>query len=234
MTPDELLSTTRSVRRRLDLSRPVDLAVVTRCVEIALQAPNGGNSQRWHWVIVTDPELRARIGAVYRRAFEGRYPPPQDPPPQDPPPQDVPPSAADREPPSAHERMMRSSRHLAAHLHEVPVLVIPCLRVPGGRLPEGSQAGTWGSLLPAVWSYMLAARARGLGAAWTSVHLDFEQEVAELLGLPDDVRQGALIPTAHLLGSRLRPAPRGSVEEVLHFDGWTTPPAGTGGGAPDA
>ncbi len=207
LTPDELLTTTRSVRRRLDLSRPVDLAVVRECIEVALQAPNGGNSQRWHWLVVTDPALRAGIAAVYRRSFEARNRPVQGPPDDA-----VDPGTA---------RMLESGRHLAEHLHEVPVLVIPCLELRDGRLPEGSQAGLWGSLLPAAWSYMLAARARGLGSAWTTVHLVGEQEVADLLGLPPGVRQGALIPTAQVLGSGFRPAARRPVESVLHFDGWT-------------
>ncbi|MEV7617166.1 nitroreductase family protein [Streptomyces sp. NPDC089799] len=210
LSPDELLTTTRSVRRRLDPSRPLDLALVKECVEIAQQAPNGGNTQRWHWLVVADPELRCRIAAVYRRAFEARNPPadlPAGPPPATP-------------EQGAHARMMASGRHLADRLHEIPVLVIPCLRLSGKGLPEGSQAGLWGSLLPAAWSYMLAARARGLGTAWTTAHLDAEQEVAALLGLPEDVRQGALIPTAHVLGDGFRPAPRRPVESVLHLDGW--------------
>ena len=204
MTPDELLTTTRSVRRRLNLSEAVDLALVKECIEIALQAPNGGNRQRWGWVVVADAGLRAEIGTVYRRAFERRYPPNLD--------------LGDEALPEA--RTVHSGRYLATHLHEVPVLVIPCLRVPDGLLPEGNQAGLWGSLLPATWSYMLAARARGLGTAWTSVHLDAEQEVADLLGLPDGVRQGALIPTAHVLGTGFRRGARIPVKSVLHLDGW--------------
>ncbi|MFD5088032.1 nitroreductase family protein [Kitasatospora sp. NPDC058406] len=217
LTPDELLTTTRTVRRRLDLSRPLDLAVVKECLEIALQAPNGGNTQHWHWLVVTDPDLRRRIAAVYRRVFDARYPSGERPP------------ATPEE--EATARMVASGRHLAVHLHEVPVLVIPCLRLRGGRLPAGSQAGLWGSLLPGAWSYMLAARSRGLGTAWTTVHLDAEQEVAALLGLPDDVRQGALIPTAHVLGEGFRPAARRPVESVLHLDGWAG--RAWGGGSDD-
>ncbi|MEV6974017.1 nitroreductase family protein [Kitasatospora sp. NPDC093806] len=209
LTPDELLTTTRAVRRRLDLARPLDLAVVRECVEIALQAPNGGNTQRWQWLVVVDPAQRARIAAVYRRAFEARYPP----------------SAAATDAAGAgtggvSDRMLAGGRHLAAHLHEVPVLVIPCLDLRGRPLPPGNQAGVWGSLLPAAWSYMLAARARGLGTAWTTVHLDAEEEVAAILGLPPEVRQGLLIPTAHALGEGFRPAPRRPVESVWHLDGW--------------
>ena len=207
LTPDELLTTTRSVRRRLDLDRPVDLAVVRDCVRVALQAPTGGNAQRWHWLVVTDPALRGAIGGCYRRSWQ-RY-------------------SADRhrartgEPGPGQRRVEDSAAHLADVLDRVPVLVIPCLEA--ATLPEGSQAGLWGSLLPAAWSYMLAARARGLGTAWTTLHLRYEREVAELLGLPGHVRQGALIPTAHYTGSGFRPAARVPVEEVLHVDGWTQP-----------
>ncbi|MGW7452465.1 nitroreductase family protein [Streptomyces sp. NPDC054787] len=215
LSADELLTTTRSVRRRLDLTRPLDLAVVKECVEIALQAPNGGNTQRWHWLVVTDAALRAEIGSVYRRAFEARYPPAEAS-------AGATPAIPDAPVQDATARMMTSGRHLAAHLHEVPVLVIPCLQLREGQFPEGSQAGLWGSLLPAAWSYMLAARARGLGTAWTTVHLDAEQEVAGLLGLPPGVRQGALIPTAHVLGEGFRPAPRKPVDSVLHLNGWTS------------
>jgi nitroreductase len=102
----------------------------------------------------------------------------------------------------------------------VPVLVIPCLEVADGRLPAGNQAGLWASLLPAAWSYALAARSRGLVTAWTAVHLDREREVADLLGLPPTVRQGALLPTAHPLRGTFRPGPRLPLEQVLHHDGW--------------
>lgn len=203
LTPDELLTTTRSVRRRLDLDRPVELAVVRECVRIALQAPTGGNAQRWHWVVVTDPALRESIGGYYRRSWQ-LY------------------SAGfeKREPDAGRQRVTDSAAHLADVLGRVPVLLIPCLEA--ATLPEGSQAGLWGSLLPAAWSYMLAARARGLGTAWTTLHLRYEQEIAELLGLPAAVRQGALIPTAYYTGTSFRPATRVPVEEVLHVDGWGT------------
>ncbi|MFE7192655.1 nitroreductase family protein [Kitasatospora sp. NPDC057541] len=215
-TPDELLTTTRSVRLRLDPTRPVDLDQVRACVEIALQAPNGGNTQRWHWLVVTDDDLRKRIAEVYRRVFEVRYPPS---------------ASAGTSGVGVTDRMLTGGRHLAEHLHEMPVLVIPCLDLGGRPLPEGNQAGVWGSLLPAAWSYMLAARARGLGTTWTTVHLDAEREVADILGLPDGVRQGALIPTAHVVGDGFGPAPRRSVDSVLHLDGWGG--AEWGGGSDD-
>lgn len=206
LTPDELLTTTRSVRLRLDLTRPVDVAQVRECVEVALQAPNGGNTQRWHWLVMTDAGLRKQIAEVYRRVFEARYPPSI--------------SAQRAAGGAVSDRMLAGGRHLAEHLHEVPVLVIPCVELGGRPLPKDNQAGVWGSLLPAAWSYMLAARTRGLGTAWTTVHLDAEKEVADILGLPRDVRQGALIPTAYVLGDGFGPATRRSVDSVLHLDGW--------------
>jgi nitroreductase len=198
MDAEEVLTTTRSVRRRLVLNRPVDVDLVRDCLRVAVQAPTGGNRQHWRFVVVTDPALRAAIAGVYRAAFEARYPPTAQTP----------------------GRELASARYLARHLHQVPVLVIPCLELPGGELPAGNQAGLWGSLLPASWSYMLAARARGLGTAWTAVHLDRETETATLLGLPDRVRQGALIPTAHVTGA-FAPAARLPLDAVMHINGWT-------------
>ncbi|MGY1711321.1 nitroreductase family protein [Geodermatophilus sp. SYSU D00758] len=210
LTPDELLTTTRAVRKRLDLTRPVPLELVRECLEVALQAPSGSNAQTWHWVVVTDPGQRAALGEVYRtefaryaasRGFAGRL-------------------FADRpERAQVQQRVGDSAAWLGEHLGEVPVLVVPCVAT-GGPLPAGNQAGLWGSLLPAVWSYMLAARARGLGTAWTSLHLGAEAEVAGILGLPDGVHQGALVPTAFYTGETFRPAPREPLDTVLHLDRW--------------
>lgn len=202
---EELLTTTRSVRLGLDLDRPVDPAVVEDCLRIALQAPNGNNRQNWRWIVLTDPDVRAAVAEVYRAAFHER-------------------NAAGlgrlAELPDPARSVLTAARSLADRLHRVPVLVIPCLELPGGRLPPGNQAGVWGSLLPAAWSYALAARSRGLVTAWTAVHLDREREVADLLGLPPTVRQGALLPTAHPLRSTFRPGPRLPLDRVLHRDGW--------------
>lgn len=209
LTPDELLTTTRTVRRRLDLHRPVPLELVTECVRVALQAPSGSNAQRWHWIVVTDTERRAAIGDLYRRAVEAYRSSPgfagnlyaDDP------------SRA-----AVQRRVGDSAAYLGQVMGRVPVLLIPCLEARS--LPAGNQAGLWGSLLPAAWSYMLAARARGLGTAWTTLHLRYEGEVAALLDLPAHVRQGALIPTAYYTGDTFRPAARKPVEEVLHIDAW--------------
>jgi nitroreductase len=211
LSPDELLTTTRSVRKRLDLTRPVPLELVRECLQIAVQAPSGSNRQTWEWLVVTDAERRREIGALYRRAVE-RYL--------------ASPGAAgklfadDPGRSAVQRRVGDSVAYLGEHMGEVPVLVIPCLHVSGRGLTSGNQAGLWGSLLPAAWSYMLAARARRLGTAWTTLHLTFEQEVAALLGLPDDVRQGALIPTAYYTGDTFQPAPRRPIDDVLHVNGW--------------
>jgi nitroreductase len=204
LTPDELLSTTRAVKRRLDLTRPVAPELLEECLRLAIQAPTSVNSQTWHFVVVTDADTRAAVARYYRQAWskfaDGRSP-------DQPRPDETPTQA--------------SSRHLAAHLHEVPVLVIPCVE---GR-PEGEGAPRlaelYGSVVQAGWSFQLAARARGLGSAWTTYHLDYEAEVAELLGIPfAEVTQVALIPVAHTLGSDFKPARRNPLETVLHWERW--------------
>ncbi|WP_434090234.1 nitroreductase family protein [Micromonospora avicenniae] len=212
LSPDELLTTTRTVRRRLDLTRPVPMELVRECLEIALQAPSGSNRQGWHFVLVTDPMLRAEIGLLYQRAVRayldsessaGRL------------------FADDPARAAVQRRVTESVAWLGDRMGQVPVLLVPCLRLPGGgEFAAGNQAGLWGSLLPAVWSYMLAARARGLGTAWTTLHLVYEAEVAELLGLPEEVRQAALVPTAWYTGEGFRPAIRQPLDEVLHVDRW--------------
>jgi nitroreductase len=207
---DELLTTTRSVRKRLDLERPVPMELVRECLEIALQAPSGSNRQGWQFVVVTDPDKRAQVGEYYRRSFAVYR-------------EQGTPAAelykGDEQRIAVQERVSDSANYLGDHMGEVPVLLIPCIRA-GSELPAANQAGLWGSLLPAVWSYMLAARSRGLGTAWTTLHLAYEREVAEVLGIPDDFRQGALIPTAYYTGDSFRPASRVALDDVLHVNGW--------------
>ncbi len=209
LTPDQLLSTTRAVRKRLDLSRPVEPELIRECVELAVQAPTGSNTQRWHFVIVTDAEKRKALGDLYRQGFAAYGPSNAD--------QNTQPST----PNPTQERILSSAQYLAEHMHEVPVHIIPCIQ---GRL-EGSsvsaQAGTWGSILPAVWSFMLAARARGLGTTWTTLHLGYEKEAAEVLGIPyDKFTQAALIPVAHTLGTDFQTGSRKPLEKVIHWDQW--------------
>jgi len=210
LAPDELLTTTRSVRKRLDLTRPVPLELVRACVEVALQAPSGSNQQGWHWMVVTDPDLRAQIGSYYRQSHERyrtstAYAARVD--------------ALSAERQVVQARVSSSSLFLAEHMGDVPVHVIACITA-AERLPADNQAGLWGSLLPAAWSFQLAARARGLGSAWTTLHLAYEREVSELLGIPPEVRQGVLLPTAYYTGETFKPAPREPVEKVLHLDRW--------------
>lgn len=208
--PDELLTTTRSVRKRLDLDRPVPMDVLRSALEVALQAPSGSNQQGWHWLVITDAEKRKVIGDYYREAFtayrnSSAYPTNR--------------SSGDADRDAVQNRVADSALHLAERMGEVPVLVIAAQNAKA-ELPAANQAGLWGSLLPAAWSLQLALRARGLGSAWTTLHLQFEKEISELLGVPDDVRQGVLLPVAYYTGETFRPAKRQPLDEVLHVDTW--------------
>jgi nitroreductase len=203
---DRLLTTTRTVRRRLDLTRPVPASVLAECIEIATQAPTGGNLQKWAFVVVRDPEKRRALGAYYRRGNarldSEAYAPPVE--------------ASD-----TAARSYRSARWLVEHISDVPALVIVCGHdMIDGVPPAFAAATTFGSVLPAAWSYMLAARARGLGTAWTTYHLFHEDEVAELLGIPDGWHQAVLIPTAYYTGDEFQPGPRRPVTKVTHWDVW--------------
>ena len=201
LNPDELLSTTRAVRKRLDLDRPVPLEVVREALAVALQAPSGSNSQGWHWIVLTDPDVKARVAEFYQRSYR--------------------PTGRPSSPPTAaQERMAASSDYLSDVMAQVPVLVIGAITVGAAGLPEGNQAGVWGSVLPAAWSLALALRARGLGTAWTTLHLQYEREVAELLGLPADVRQGVLLPVAYSKGTDFKPGPRADLDATMHVNGW--------------
>lgn len=209
LSADEVLTTTRSVRKRLDLSAPVDRGVVEECLEIALQAPTGSNRQGWHWVFVEDPEKKRVIADAYRRTWDV-YSTIEGPSYRE---TDVRAASADR--------VKGSAAYLAEHLHEVPLMLIPCHwgRVDGADTT--TQAGFWGSILPAAWSFMLALRSRGLGSAWTTLHLPHEHEVADLLGIPyDKVTQAGLFPIAHTLGTDFKPAPRVPLESITHWDAW--------------
>jgi nitroreductase len=204
LTPDELLSTTRAVRRRLDLTRPVERDVLEDCLRLAQQAPSGSNAQKWDFVVVTDRAKRVAIGELWREGGE-RYLASAEAAPQ----------------PSQNERLLDSVRHLVAHIHEVPVHVIPCVRGRTDGEPGFIQAGRWASIMPATWSFMLAARARGLGTAWTSFHLPREREAAAILGIPyDEVMQAALIPVAYTIGNSFQPARRKPLDTMVHWDTW--------------
>lgn len=213
LTPDEVLATTRSVRKRLDFSRPVPVELIRECLELAVQAPTGGNRQQWHFVVVTDPAKRQAIGDIYRRGWS-LYRASQQP---------VLEKLADRYPERAQvqNRILESADYLAEHMHEAPVLLIPCISGRMEGLSSVEQAGAWGSILPAAWSFMLAARARGLGTSWTSVHLMFESEAAQVLGIPyTRVTQAALIPVAYTDTPNFSPAKREPIDSVTHWDAW--------------
>lgn len=198
---DRLLTTTRAVRKRLDFERPVPRAVVLDCLRIAIQAPTGGNTQRWRWIVVDDPARRAALAELYVRRgtpYMGAY--------------DGAPAAS---------AVQDSARYLMSRMHEVPVLVVPCIldRLPADADVE-TTAGFYGSILPAVWSFQLALRSRGLGSVLTTLHLAYEREAGELLGIPDTVTQVAMIPVAYTVGEEFKPAQRRPVEEITYFDGW--------------
>ncbi len=207
---DKLLTTTRSVRKRLDLTRPVPGELIAECIDVAMQAPTGTNAQNWSFVVVTDEAKRAAIADFYRKAGEimagSGYPPP----------------LAEGDPREhVMPRVMESAMYLGTVLEQVPVFVIPCVQ---GRVENVAmvvaQASTYGSILPAAWSFMLAARARGLGTVWTTIHLFYEKDVATLLGIPDDWTQVALFPVAYYTGDDFRPAHRLPSAQLTHWDTW--------------
>jgi nitroreductase len=195
---DRLLTTTRAVRRRLDLGRPVPRDVVLECLQLAIQAPTGSNAQLWRWVVVEDAGLRAAVADLYRN-------PPSAP---------RGPGEAQPELTPQQRRVMDSAFYLRDHLHEVPLLVIPCTEDKGGA------AGWAPSIYPAVWSFMLALRSRGLGSCITTVHLNREAEAARLLGVPDGFVQACLLPVAYFTGETFRPAARRPAEEITYWDRW--------------
>lgn len=216
LTPDELLSTTRSVRKRLDFTRPVEHETIRECLALAMQAPTGGNGQRWRWMVVTDPEKRRVIGDYYRRSYAEYLQLPINRPEA----LDIL-RARDPERAATQGRVKDSSDYLAEHIHEAPVMVIPCYMGRVDGTPSSIQAGLWGSILPAAWSFMLALRSRGLGSAWTTLHLGYEREIAELLGIPyDKVTQTALLPVAYTIGTDFKPAQREPLERVVRWDAW--------------
>ena len=198
---DELLGTTRAVRIRLDLTRPVPRDVLRECVELAVQAFTGSNTQGWRWVIVDDQETRSDFAKLYRFAAEPYLT-----------------ASVGNTPEGQTKRVFASALYLMEHLHEVPVPTIPCIQ---GQSPSGNMgSGFYGSICPAVWSFQLALRARGLGSCLTTLHLAKVEEAAALLGLPDNITQVALLPVAWTLGTDFRRASRPSVEGITHWNSW--------------
>jgi nitroreductase len=204
---DRLLSTTRAVRHQLDLGRSVPAAVVEECLQLAVYAPNATNAQTWRWLVVTDPDLRSRIGGLYREIL-------------------LPVSTRMRDERLAADdrdglRHSASVLYLAEHLGEVPVLVVPCVEEvldPEATLAEVT--AFFGSIYPAVWSFQLALRSRGLGSVFTNAHLLRAQEVADILGIPVGFTQTCLIPVAHTKRRDFSPPPRRPLHEVVRWDRW--------------
>jgi nitroreductase len=210
-TVDKLLTTTRSVRKRLDLTRPVEPELIEECLNLSLQAPTGGNTQGWHFLVITDAAKKAQIGELYRQSFyiyarsneeqSGR-------------------AEQDEAQQAQMGRVVKSAVYLANHMHEVPVMVIPCIEHRVENMGLMAQAGLYGSILPAAWSFMLALRSRGVGSAWTTLHLRYETEVAELLGIPANITQAALLPVAYYTGDDFQPAQRVPLAQVSSWNSW--------------
>ena len=200
---DALLSTTRAVRKRLDLSRPVEREVILECLRLAVQAPTASNNQDWRWVVVTDADKRAAIAEIYN-SVGAEY---------------LAGKATTAEDPQAR-RVYESAAALTSTLADVPVHVIPCIEKRVDGLPLVAAASAWASIIPAAWSFLLALRSRGLGSVWTTLHLAKEREVAELLGIPDTVTQVALFPVAYTIGTDFKPAKRPPVEDITSWNTW--------------
>lgn len=209
LTVDELLTTTRSVRKRLDFDKPVPREVLMECLELALQAPTGSNAQGWQWVFVEDPDKKRALADIYAANATPYL--------------DLPKPQRGDIRDSQMDAVMSSAKYLNEHFHEAPVLMIPCLEGRPDGAPAGMSASYWGSLLPAVWSFMLALRSRGLGSAWTTLHLmgEGEKQAAELLGIPfDSYAQGGLFPIAYTKGTDFKKAKRLPAEQLSHWDSW--------------
>ena len=210
LSADEALATTRAVRKRLDFDRPVEREVVMECLDLALQAPSGSNRQGWQWVFVQDEAKKQALRDIYLANFElyRQMPRPE---------YDAGDPRADRV-----EKVVDSASYLAEHFHRAPVLMIPCLE---GKPGDGAaaSAGFWGSLLPAVWSFMLALRERGMGSAWTTLHLinGGDEQAADVLGIPHDrYSQAGMFPIAYTQGTAFKLASRLPAADVSHWDGW--------------
>ena len=219
---DELLTTTRSVRKRLDFSKPVKRETIQQCIEIAVQAPTPSNLQNWHFVVITDEEKRRALADLYRKGREIYVTLPS-----------ATPNLKYEDPKRNHiqEKIEESAQYLNMNFQEAPVHVIPCIegRTDSSVDAEGwgntpsilLQSAQWGSIAPATWSFMLAARARGLGTCWTSLHLFFEKEAAEIIGIPyEKVMQTCLMPVAYTKGTIFKPGKRDPIESVIHWESW--------------
>jgi nitroreductase len=208
LSVDDVLTTTRSVRKRLDLEKPVPREILMECLDLALQAPTGSNAQGWQWVFVDDPDKKKAIADIYRHNASKYLAAPK-------------PEFGDMRD-EQRPLVTESAMYLNEHFHEVPVMLVPCLQGSPDDAVAGS-AGFWGSLLPAVWSFMLALRSRGLGSAWTTLHLvgKGEKLAADVLGIPfDEYRQGGLFPIAYTKGADFKRAKRLPAEQFTHWNSW--------------
>ncbi len=204
---DELLSTTRAVRKRLDLDKPVPKDVIHECLELAVQAPTGSNSQTWRWVCVDDPAKRKALAEIYANAGRDYL--------------TAAGAQAEESGGGQTKRVFSSAMYLLENLHKVPLHVIPCVEGrPDPKTPPAMLAGLFGSIFPAVWSFQLALRSRGLGSTLTSLHLLEEQKAAEILGLPDNVMQVALLPVAYTKGTDFKRAERPPISGITHWNTW--------------
>ncbi len=203
---DELLSTTRAVRKRLDLERPVDPAVILECIALAQQAPTATNEQNWRWLVVTDADKKAQLADIYRGGCLTYLE-----------------RGAVEEDDDQTRRVYQSALQLAKTIEHVPVLVIPCVERRLDGLGLTATASTYGSILPAAWSFVLALRSRGLGTVWTTAHLSNERAAAELLGIPEGVTQVAMFPVAHTIGFDFKPAQRPPPETITSWNEWGSP-----------
>jgi nitroreductase len=214
LTNEDLLTTTRAVRKRLDFDRPVDDDDIRDCVRIAMQSPSGSNNMTMQFVVVKDADKRAQIGEIYRQCYEiyktmdGIYVGSIDK------------ETADEQ--AQQDRVASSADYLGDNMGKAPALVIAC--TASGRVdgqPGLVAASAMGNVLPAMWSFMLAARARGLGTAWTTVALMMEQELADVVGIPfDEVQQVCLSPIAHTKGTDFKAAMRPEPDTIIHWDSW--------------
>jgi nitroreductase len=194
---------------RFDLERPVAPEMIEQCLEVALQAPSQTNTQQWHFVVVTDAAKRAALADIYRRSFEGYWAASIE----------KAPEAFDN-PSKSVQRMIDSAEFLTANLQHVPVHVLFCSTGDLVNLPLFEQASAYGSIIPAAWSFMLAARARGIGCCWTTVHLMDAAAASAVLDIPDNVTQAVLLPVAYYKGDDFKLAERLPLNDVVHWDGW--------------
>lgn len=212
LTADEVLTTTRSVRKRLDFDRPVEREIVEECLEIALQAPTGSNRQGWQFVVVEDAAKKQALADIYRRNFATYATMAQS--------QQYQPGDLRHE---QRDKITESATYLTENFHRAPLLLVPCIEGDLDGVPAFRGASAWGSLLPAVWSFMLALRERGIGSAWTTIHLmdGGDREAADVLGIPHDrYTQAGLFPIAYTIGTDFKLANRLPLDTVLHWDGW--------------